>query len=203
MKLIVGLGNPGPEYETTRHNAGFMIVEALAAKHRIAIDTHERDALTGRGRIAGQPVLLARPVTYMNRSGEAVAKLVRKYLDSPEDLRELIVVHDDIDLDLGTIRIRERGSAGTHNGMRSIISSLETEEFARVRFGVRGDGYENSANLADYVLETFTSEEMTVVDETVRRASEALLVIVRGDLRRAMTTFNRVPDDRVPEGESR
>jgi peptidyl-tRNA hydrolase, PTH1 family len=194
MKLIVGLGNPGPEYETTRHNAGFMIVDALAAKHRIAIGTHERDALTGRGRIAGQTVLLARPLTYMNRSGEAVAKLVRKYLGSDEDLRDLIVVHDDIDLDLGTIRIRERGSAGTHNGMRSIISSLETEEFARVRFGVRGDGYENSANLADYVLERFTSEEMTVVDETVRRASEALLVIVRGDLRRAMTTFNRIPE---------
>jgi peptidyl-tRNA hydrolase, PTH1 family len=199
MKLIVGLGNPGPEYETTRHNAGFMIVEALAAKHRIAIDTHERDALTGRGRMAGQPVLLARPLTYMNRSGEAVAKLVRKYLDSPEDLRDLIVVQDDIDLELGTIRIRERGSAGTHNGMRSIISSLETEEFVRVRFGVRGDGYENSVNLADYVLEEFTSEEMTVVNETVRRASEALLVIVRGDLRGAMTTFNRV----APEGESR
>jgi peptidyl-tRNA hydrolase, PTH1 family len=193
MKLIVGLGNPGPEYQNTRHNAGFMVVDAIAARHRIAIDTHEKEALTGRGRVAGQPVVLARPLTYMNRSGDAVRKLVPKVLDAAGELRDLIVVHDDIDLDLGVIRIRERGSAGTHNGMRSIVASLETEEFLRIRFGVRGAGYENASDLADYVLEDFTSEETTLVGETVQRASDALLMIVRGDLRRAMTEYNRAP----------
>lgn len=188
MKLIVGLGNPGPAYENTRHNAGFMVIDALAARHRIDLGTHEKDALTGRGRIAGQTVLLAKPVTFMNLSGAAVLKLVNKYADGPG---ELLVVYDDVDLALGTLRIRERGSSGTHNGMRSICTSLETESFPRLRFGVRGETLGRTGDLADYVLEKFSEEEMPVVEETIGNALDSLIMIVRGDLRRAMTTFNR------------
>lgn len=188
MKLIVGLGNPGPAYENTRHNAGFMVVDALAARHRIVLDTHEKDALTGRGRIAGQTVMLAKPLTFMNLSGAAVLKLVNKYAD---DVGDVLVVYDDVDLALGTLRIRERGSPGTHNGMRSICASLETESFPRLRFGVRGETLGRTGDLADYVLEKFSEEEIPIVEETIGNALDAIIMIVRGDLRRAMTTFNR------------
>lgn len=194
MKLIVGLGNPGSEYDKTRHNAGFRVIDALAARHRIAIDTHEKDALTGRGRLAGQTVMVARPLTYMNLSGVAVSKLVRKYLDHPG---ELMVVYDDVDLDLGTIRIREKGSPGTHNGMRSLREHLQTDQFARLRFGVRGEGFARARDLADYVLEDFTADEEVVVSETIDRCVDALLLFARGDLSRAMNQFNRVSREEV------
>lgn len=195
MRLIVGLGNPGREYEGTRHNVGFMVVEAFAKKYRLEFDSHEKDALTGRGRVAGNSVMLAKPLTYMNLSGEAVAKLARAYLDAPADM---IVVYDDIDLPLGRIRIRERGSAGTHNGMRSIIASVGTEDFPRLRVGIRGD--ESGGRLRDYVLDEFAPEEQGVVETTIARACEALLLFVRGDLRRAMNEFNRDPQN--PEKET-
>lgn len=195
MRLIVGLGNPGREYEGTRHNVGFMVVEAFAKKYRLEFDSHEKDALTGRGRVAGNSVMLAKPLTYMNLSGEAVAKLARAYLDAPADM---IVVYDDIDLPLGRIRIRERGSAGTHNGMRSIIASVGTEDFPRLRVGIRGD--ESGGRLRDYVLDAFAPEEQGVVETTIARACEALLLFVRGDLRRAMNEFNRDPQN--PEKET-
>lgn len=193
MKLIVGLGNPGAEYERTRHNTGFMVVDAIAAKHRIPLDTHEKDAMTGKGRIAGRQVLLAKPVTFMNRSGSAVSKLVRKYLFPATDLRDLIVVYDDVDLDLGMIRIRENGSPGTHNGMRSLCELLETDRFPRLRFGVRGETYTREERLSEYVLEEFTEVEMDVAEQTIQRALDAIVLIVRDDLRRAMTQFNRAP----------
>lgn len=195
MRLIVGLGNPGREYEGTRHNVGFMVVEAFAKKYRLEFDSHEKDALTGRGRVAGNSVMLAKPLTYMNLSGEAVAKLARAYLDAPADM---IVVYDDIDLPLGRIRIRERGSAGTHNGMRSIIASVGTEDFPRLRVGIRGD--ESGGRLRDYVLDEFAPEEQGVVETTIARACEALLLFVRSDLRRAMNEFNRDPQN--PEKET-
>lgn len=191
MKLIVGLGNPGAEYEKSRHNAGFMVIDALAARHRIGLDTHEKDAMTGRGRIAGQSIMLAKPLTFMNRSGSAVAKLVTKYLDDETVRDDLLVVYDDVDLELGTLRIRERGSPGTHNGMRSVCSSLENEHFSRLRFGVRGESLSQARDLADYVLEDFTGNEWPLVEETVQKALDAVIMIARGDLRRAMTTFNR------------
>src|SRR5215213_2644551 len=151
MKLIVGLGNPGAEYERTRHNVGWHVLDAFARKFRIEITRHEKNALTGSGRVAGGSVMLAKPLTYMNLSGDAVRLLVNGYLESTE---EMIVVYDDIDLPLGRIRIRPNGSAGTHNGMRSIVASLATERFARLRFGVRGERYD--ARLRDYVLDSFT-----------------------------------------------
>jgi PTH1 family peptidyl-tRNA hydrolase len=191
MRLIVGLGNPGARYERTRHNVGFRVVDAFAAKHRIELATHEKDALTGRGRVAGQSVMIAKPLTFMNLSGKAVALLVRAYLDSTDDL---LVVYDDIDLPIGKLRIRERGSAGTHNGMESILGSLETGSFARLRFGIRGTTYSQANDLARYVLDDFDSDEEPLVADGITRAADALLLFARGDLRRAMNTFNRDPE---------
>lgn len=191
MRLIVGLGNPGARYEKTRHNVGYRVVDAFAAKYRLEVATHEKDALTGKGRVAGQAVMLAKPLTFMNLSGKAVSLLVRAYVDSPEDL---LVVYDDIDLPLGKLRLRERGSEGTHNGMESILSTLETGAFPRLRFGIRGTEYSQSVDLARYVLDDFDPEEELLVGNAVARATDALLLFARGDLRRAMNTFNRDPE---------
>lgn len=190
MKLIVGLGNPGADYERSRHNAGWMVVDAFARKFRIDISKHEKDALTGRGQVAGGAVMVAKPLTYMNLSGDAVRLLVNAYLESPADL---IVVFDEVDLPLGKLRIRDSGSAGTHNGMRSVVASLATERFPRLRFGVRGANYAVEP-LRDYVLDDFTADEMPVVEQNVARAVDALVLFARGDLRRAMNQFNRDPE---------
>ena len=187
MKLIVALGNPGAEYERSRHNAGWLVADAFARKFRIDINKHEKNAMTGTGRAAGGSVMVAKPLTYMNLSGDAVRLLVNTYLDFLDDL---IVVYDDIDLPLGKLRIRPDGSAGTHNGMRSIVESLATERFPRLRFGVRGDTSSES-RLRDYVLDDFAPEEMPIVEGAVERAVDALVLFVRGDLRRAMNEFNR------------
>ena len=189
MKLIVGLGNPGTEYERTRHNVGWQVLEAFARKFRIDVTRHEKNALTGTGRVAGGSVMLAKPLTYMNLSGDAVKLLVNAYLESPS---EMIVVYDDIDLPLGRLRIRPNGSAGTHNGMRSIISTLQTEQFPRLRIGI---GTAEQGRLRDYVLDEFTAEEQPVVDRAIERSVDALLLFARGDLRRAMNQFNK--DDEV------
>lgn len=190
MRLIVGLGNPGLEYAATRHNVGWRVLEAFASRYRIAFDTHEKNASVGQGRVAGSQVMLARPLTYMNLSGDAVLKLVRAYCDGPGDM---IVVYDDIDLPIGRMRVRERGSAGTHNGMRSIVQSLGTDQFARLRIGISGEGREASRDLARYVLEPFTVAEEETLEDLVPRAVDALLLFCRGDLRRAMNELNRDP----------
>ena len=185
MKLIVGLGNPGPEYERTRHNIGWMVVDAFARKFRIDISKHEKSAMTGEGRVAGGSVKVAKPLTYMNLSGDAVRLLVNTYLDSTE---ELMVVYDDIDLPLGKLRIRRNGSAGTHNGMRSIIAELQSENFPRLRIGI---GSATQGKLHDYVLDEFTSEEQPVIDAAITKAVDALVLFCRGDLSRAMNQFNK------------
>jgi PTH1 family peptidyl-tRNA hydrolase len=190
MKLIVGLGNPGAEYERTRHNVGWRVVDAFAAKFRLAVTKHEKSALTSSGRVAGGSVMVAKPLTYMNLSGDAVRLLVNAYLESPE---EMIVVYDDIDLPLGRLRIRPNGSAGTHNGMRSIVSTLGTENFPRLRVGI---GASDQGRLRDYVLDEFSPEDEPVVARAVERAVDALLLFVRGDLKRAMNQFNR--DEEAP-----
>ncbi|HSP17246.1 MAG TPA: aminoacyl-tRNA hydrolase [Thermoanaerobaculia bacterium] len=186
MKLIVGLGNPGPEYAGSRHNVGWMAIDAFAAKFRIRVDKHEKSAMTGEGRVAGGSVLVAKPLTYMNLSGDAVRLLLNAYCES---LDELIVVYDDIDLPLGRLRIRASGSAGTHNGMRSIVGALGSEKFARLRIGI--GGVDSTGRLRDYVLGEFTADEEPVVKRAVERSVEALLLFARGDLKRAMNEFNR------------
>ena len=189
MKLIVGLGNPGEGYASTRHNAGWMVVDAFARKFRIDVTRHEKESMTGEGRVAGGTVKVAKPLTYMNLSGDAVRLLVNAYLDSADDL---MVVYDDVDLPLGKLRIRPSGSAGTHNGMRSIVASLATERFPRLRFGVRGASYPD-VRLRDYVLDDFHDDELPIVQQSVDRAVEALFLFARGDLRRAMNDFNKEP----------
>jgi PTH1 family peptidyl-tRNA hydrolase len=191
MKLIVGLGNPGREYADTRHNVGWMVVDAFAKKFRIDIGRHEKNAMTGEGRVAGGSVMVAKPLTYMNASGDAVKLLANAYLESTDDL---LIVHDEIDLPLGKLRIRPSGSAGTHNGMRSIVSSLASERFARLRFGVRGESHTDS-RLRDYVLDPFEEDELPLVGRGIERSVDALLLFARGDLRRAMNDFNRDPQD--------
>lgn len=188
MKLIVGLGNPGTEYERTRHNVGWMVLDAFAKKFRIELDKHEKNSMTGSGRVAGGSVMLAKPLTYMNLSGDAVRLLSNAYLESTTDL---IVVYDDIDLPLGKLRIRPNGSAGTHNGMRSIISEIKTENFPRLRVGIGGPG---DAKLRDHVLEEFATDEQPIVDRAIARSVDALVLFARGDLKRAMNTFNRDED---------
>lgn len=188
MKMIVGLGNPGSEYEQTRHNVGWMVADAFAKKFRIPVTKHEKSAMTGSGRVGGGSVLVAKPLTFMNLSGDAVRLLSNAYLDSTE---ELIVVYDDIDLPAGRLRIRPDGSSGTHNGMRSIVSSLATERFPRLRFGVRGVGYGEGSGLRDYVLDPFPAEDQPLVQRGIERAVDALVLFCRGDLRRAMNEFNR------------
>ena len=189
MKLIVGLGNPGEGYARTRHNAGWMVVDAFAKKFRIDVAKHEKEAMTGEGRVGGGSVKVAKPLTYMNLSGDAVRLLVNAYLDSTDDL---MVVFDEIDLPLGKLRIKPSGSAGTHNGMRSIVEALGTERFARLRVGVRGET-QADYRLRDYVLDEFTAEEAPVVEKTIERAVDALVLFARGDLKRAMNEFNRDP----------
>jgi PTH1 family peptidyl-tRNA hydrolase len=189
MKLIVGLGNPGEDYARSRHNVGWVVADAFAKKFRIDIGRHEKDAMTGEGRVAGGAVKVAKPLTYMNLSGDAVRLLVNAYLDSANDL---MVVFDDIDLPLGKLRIRPSGSAGTHNGMRSIVAALGTEQFPRLRFGVRGASYPD-VRLRDYVLDDFHDDELPVVQSNVERAVDALVLFARDDLRRAMNEFNKDP----------
>ncbi len=193
MKLIVGLGNPGSEYERTRHNVGWRVVDAFARKFRIAVAKHEKNALTGTNRVAGGSVMVAKPLTYMNLSGDAVRLLVNAYLESPQ---EMIVVYDDIDLPLGRLRILPNGSAGTHNGMRSVLSTIDTENVPRLRVGI---GASTQGRLRDYVLDEFSAEEEPVVERAVERAVDALMLFVRGDLKRAMNQFNRIEEP--PETE--
>jgi PTH1 family peptidyl-tRNA hydrolase len=195
MKLIVGLGNPGSEYEATRHNVGWMVIDAFAKKFRIELDHHEKNCMTGSGRVAGGAVMVARPLTFMNLSGDAVKLLVNAYLESTDDL---MVVVDDVDLPLGRLRIRPNGSAGTHNGMRSLVDSLATERFPRLRFGVRGATYGEN-RLRDYVLDEFNADELPIVERSIARSVDALLLFARGDLRRAMNEFNRDPEEDVPD----
>jgi len=185
MKLIVGLGNPGAEYEKTRHNVGWQVVDAFAAKFRIAVTHHEKNAMTGSGRVAGGSVMVAKPLTYMNLSGDAVRLLVNAYLESTD---ELIVVYDDIDLPAGRLRIKPNGGPGTHNGMRSIVEKLQSEQFPRLRVGI---GSQGEGRLRDYVLNEFAAEEQAVMERAVTRAVDALVLFCRGDLRRAMNEYNR------------
>jgi PTH1 family peptidyl-tRNA hydrolase len=193
MKLIVGLGNPGGEYEHTRHNVGWKVVDAFAAKFRIAVTRHEKNAMTGSGRVAGGSVMVAKPLTYMNLSGSAVRLLANAYLES---IDELMVVYDDIDLPLGKLRIRPNGSSGTHNGMRSIVEELASESFPRLRVGI---GTAGEGKLRDYVLDAFAPDEQPAIDAAVSRAVDALVLFCRGDLRRAMTEYNKDPVLPSPE----
>jgi PTH1 family peptidyl-tRNA hydrolase len=186
MRLIVGLGNPGAEYDWTPHNIGFQAIDALAGRAAIRVTRPEGKALIGRGTVAGQEVILAKPQTYMNLSGVSVRALLEKYEAAPA---EMIVLVDDVDLPWGNLRIRERGSAGTHNGLKSIIGSTGTQEFIRVRLGV---GPEKVwGDLRDYVLHTMNKAERELAAEEVVDAAEAVEMIFAEGVNKAMNRFNR------------
>lgn len=186
MKIIAGLGNPGKEYRATRHNIGFEAVDYIAYDLGIYIDERKHKALLGKGIFAGEKVIFLKPQTYMNLSGESVRAALDYYKLTNEDL---IVIYDDISLDVGDIRIRTKGSAGGHNGIKSIISHLGTDVFDRIKIGV-GDkpkGYD----LADYVLGKFKGNEVKNMEEAVINAKKALELMLQNENEKAMNLFNR------------
>ena len=187
MFVIVGLGNPGKKYETTRHNAGFMAIDALAEQYGISVTEKKHKALCGTGIINGVKVVLVKPQTFMNLSGESVGELMHFYkLDAEEDL---LVIFDDISLAPGNIRIRKKGSAGGHNGIKSIIAHTGTQGFMRVKVGVgeKPSGWD----LADYVLGHFSKEEQELMEQTIKTdIAEAVSLIASGDIDKAMNQYN-------------
>lgn len=190
MKLIVGLGNPGIEYQFTPHNLGFLTIDCLANDVGAEVRNRNCRALTARAVIEEQQVLLAKPETYMNLSGMAVRELVGRYEVDPA--KDLIVIYDELDLPLGRIRIRQRGSSAGHNGMESIIGALGTQEFLRVRLGVGPD--KKVSDGAKYLLSPFRKAQLKVVDEIIDTASEAVRVILKEGPGAAMNRFNRDPE---------
>ncbi len=186
MYLIAGLGNPGREYENTRHNAGFVSIDRLAEKNHISIDMKKFQALCGTGYIGGQKVLLLKPQTYMNLSGESLRAACDFFKIDPE--QELIVIYDDISLAPGQLRIRAKGSAGGHNGIKSIISHLGTQVFLRVKVGVgeKPQGWD----LADYVLGHFSKEEQQVMQESFDRAADAAAALLSEEVQQVMNEYN-------------
>ncbi len=186
MRLIVGLGNPGPEYAWTPHNLGFLVVDRLAKSASARVERLEAKSQIGRGQIAGHEVVLAKPQTYMNASGLAVRGLVERFECPPA---ELVVIYDDVALPWGMIRIRQRGSAGGHNGLKSLIGALGTDEFIRVRLGVQPE--HPVGDLAAYVLRPMGKAQLAVAAEMVEQAAEAVEVILAEGAKRAMSRFNR------------
>jgi PTH1 family peptidyl-tRNA hydrolase len=187
VKLIVGLGNPGIEYQLTPHNIGFLTLDRIAEQCGVMIDNRHCKALTARTRIGNDEILLAKPETYMNLSGMSVLELVRKYEVEPQ--RDLIVIYDELDLPLGMIRIRARGSSAGHNGMQSIIDALQTEEIARIRIGVAPDDPRKGG--AKYILSPFRKSQLVAVDEALDLMAQAVHVIVNEGIAVAMNRFNR------------
>lgn len=186
MFVIVGLGNPDKKYEKTRHNVGFDVIDVMAQKYNIELTEKKHRALSGSGYIAGQKVLLVKPQTYMNLSGESVQAILNFYKLDAE--RELLVIYDDISLAPGRIRVRARGSAGGHNGIKNIIAMTGTQTFARIKIGVgeKPQGWD----LADYVLGHFSKEERALVEDAFVDAAEAAEMILADDLSGAMNKFN-------------
>ena len=186
MFIIVGLGNPTKEYEGTRHNVGFDVIDLLADKYNISVTDRKCRAFCGKGIIAGQKVLLVKPQTYMNLSGESVRGMVDFYKIDIET--ELLVIFDDVSLPVGQLRIRKKGSAGGHNGIKNIIAHLGTNEFQRIKVGVGEKPKEY--DLADYVLGHFSKEDQKLMDEAFKEAGAAVVEIMTGGIDSAMNKFN-------------
>ena len=191
MKLIVGLGNPGIEYQFTPHNLGFLTIDRIANDLRIEVRNRQCRALTARATIADEPVVLAKPETYMNLSGLSVRELVEEH--QVDVTRDLIVIYDELDLPLGTIRIRQRGSSAGHNGMESILGALGTDEFLRIRLGIAPE--RKVADGVKYVLTPFRKALEKVIDEILETAAQAVEVILKDGPSAAMNRFNRKNED--------
>lgn len=187
MYIIAGLGNPTKEYENTRHNIGFMAIDALAEKYSIGVMSCKHKALIGKGTINGNKVVLVKPLTYMNLSGEAIRAVIDYYKADAES--ELIVIYDDVSLDVGQLRIRKKGSAGGHNGIKNIIAQLGQDTFLRIKIGVgeKPKGYD----LADYVLGHFNKEELVVMKDSLEKVDGAVNLMLAGEVDRAMNDYNK------------
>lgn len=185
MYFVVGLGNPGSRYDSTRHNIGFEAIERFARDNKISFNMKKHKAIIGQGNIGGKKVLLVKPQTYMNLSGECINELLTFY---KKDAKSLIIIYDDVSLNLGTIRIRSKGSAGGHNGIKSIIQHLGHEEFLRIKLGVGEKPTE--WDLADYVLSKFDKKEMSVVEEIIAQASKAIEMLIEEGAYYTMNVFN-------------
>ena len=188
MKIIVGLGNPLLKYKFTRHNLGFMALDRIAEENGIEIKKRKFNSIVGEGSVSGREVVLAKPITYMNRSGESVARFIEWY---KIPLTELMVICDDINLKVGTIRIRRKGSFGGHRGMESIIDSLGTELFPRTRIGISPSNAESlNRDLSSYVLKPFTKKEEGIIHSVIDKACEACLLWINEGIDAAMNRFN-------------
>lgn len=187
MYVIAGLGNPDKQYENTRHNIGFDAIDALAEKYNIDISIRKHRAYCGKGMINGNKVVLVKPQTYMNLSGESLRSVVDYYKIDPES--ELLVLFDDVSLDVGQLRIRKKGSAGGHNGIKNIIANLNTQNFARIKIGVGEKP--KKMDLVDYVLGHFTKSERVLMDEAIEHAIQAAGMIVEGEMDSAMNIYNQ------------
>jgi len=199
VKLLVGLGNPGIEYQFTPHNIGFLAVDRIAENCGIQVDNRHSKALTGRARIGNEEILLAKPETYMNLSGMSVLELSRKYEVDP--VKDLVVIYDELDLPIGMIRVRARGSSAGHNGMQSIINAMQTDEIARIRIGVAPDSPGKGG--AKYILAPFRKSQMLAVDESLDLTAKAVDVILSDGIATAMNRFNRKNKPEEPAEESK
>lgn len=185
MFLIVGLGNPEEDYSKTRHNMGFNVINKLAEEYKIEISKKKFDGLVGEGFIENNKVILLKPQTFMNLSGKSIIQVVNFYKIPMENI---IVIYDDIDTDIGSIRIRKKGSAGTHNGMKSVINELQTEEFARIRVGIGHPKFKQ--DMINYVIGAIPEDEVKILDEGTTKGKEALISIMKDGIDIAMNKFN-------------
>lgn len=186
MYIIVGLGNPGKAYENTRHNVGFKTVDLLSNRLNINVSKKKFNALIGEGSIAGEKIVLLKPQTYMNLSGESVIQALKWY---KINLSNLLIIYDDVDLEVGNIRIRAHGSAGTHNGMRSVIDYIDSEEFPRIRIGI-GKPANPDYELADFVLSRFPQSEEENIKGSIDSAADAVVVLIQKGIDFAMNKYN-------------
>lgn len=184
MFLIAGLGNPGKKYEKTRHNLGFMVIDELARRNSVSVDKSKFKSLTGEFKLGGEKVILMKPQTYMNLSGEAIREAVNFY---KIDLKNLLVIYDDLDIPMGALRIRTSGSSGTHNGMKSVVSQLGSRDFPRVRIGI---GSNKDDNLIDFVIGKPSKSEEAVLSDTVSEAVHAVECYITDGIDKAMNRFN-------------
>ncbi len=184
MKIIAGLGNPGKEYENTKHNVGFLTIDILAEKYDIKVNKIKFKGLVGEGMIGTEKVILVKPQTYMNLSGQCIREIMAFY---KLDIEDLVIIYDDIDLPMGNLRIRKKGSAGTHNGMRSIIYDLQDDGFPRVRVGIGG---ERKGDLANYVISGFSGDDRKLIEEAIVKAADAVACLVKDGIDRAMVAYN-------------
>lgn len=185
MYIIVGLGNPEEDYAKTRHNMGFNTINKLAEQYNIEVKQKKFKALYGTGMIENKKVILLKPQTFMNNSGESIKEIIDFYKAKPE---ELIVIYDDIDLDAGIVKIRKKGGAGTHNGMKSVVHCIQSEDFIRVRVGIGNP--EHKGDLINYVIGAIPEEEVKILDEATTKAKEGVIEILKNGVDNAMNKIN-------------